>query len=1089
MVNANRLNQFLLLVFPAVVLTLAINAINPVGADSRELSAQTTELKLGQKHQREIIGHRVDEFFVTLRSGYFCQITLERPRLGLFSVNVYRPDNQPLRRAITQSPSRMERISFIANALGRYRLEISRAASATLNRRKYQIELTTLRAIQPADAELIALEEALSDAERLRQEKTTPSYQQAIAQLQTTREKFKSVITAAHEINIHYGLGINRRLLNLPESRANFETALWLARQAGDQFNAAAMLFHLAESSQGAERLAFYKEALEQALASDNLVTASFTLINWGVTLEQQDEYQQAIANYEQAATLFREYHDWGGVMTAHANKAIVWQKLGDVTSALNAYFQTLEIARQVNFTPSQISSSIGIAFLYYSLGEMKTAREYYDQANQLSVADNNRKQQAIALTGLGATAAALGEREQARKFYDQALLLQRALNDRRNEGVTLGALSLLDFAEGRLTEARANLMAGLKLVSAAQDRLFEAAGLAKLGSVDAALGDWKSAGENFRAALALSRRIHDLRGQAEARYGLARVEQQAGNLAAARHQIETALNLIETQRARIPSHTLRSAYFASLQNYRELQIELLMAEHRQRPTANFAALGLQASERARARSLTEMLAEARVDLREGVEPALLQRERELQQLLNAASDRQFKLLSRLHLKSQADEAQRRIDRLTVELNETQSRIRAASPRFAALTAPPLLGLKDIQQQLDDQTTLLEFSLGEPRSYLWAVSKDSFASYELPPRNQIETQAALVRSLLTARQPVAGETETQRARRISDADARFPAEAAKLSRMLIAPAADKLNKPRLAIVADGALQYVPFAALPDCGLRIGDCGSKKPMITDHEIIYLPSVSALATLRREVVVREKAPKTLAVFADPVFERDDPRLARQRKSPTATVQRDDNFNQPFSRLLYSRREANRILSFVTDGNQRFSAMDFSANRAAAFDSQLSQYRLLHFATHGVLNELNPELSGVALSLLDEKGQSQDGFLRLHEIYNLKLNAELVSLSACQTGLGKDIRGEGLIGLTRGFMFAGSPRIAASLWKVQDDATAELMAEFYRGLLSEGKRPAEALRAAQLAMLKKTNWREPFFWAAFVLQGEWR
>jgi CHAT domain-containing protein len=153
-------------------------------------------------------------------------------------------------------------------------------------------------------------------------------------------------------------------------------------------------------------------------------------------------------------------------------------------------------------------------------------------------------------------------------------------------------------------------------------------------------------------------------------------------------------------------------------------------------------------------------------------------------------------------------------------------------------------------------------------------------------------------------------------------------------------------------------------------------------------------------------------------------------------------------------------------------------------------LSQYRFVHFATHGLLNSAHPELSGIVLSLVDEKGQPQNGFLRLNEIYNLSLPADLVVLSACQTALGKEIKGEGLVGLTRGFMYAGAARVVASLWNVQDDATAELMKRFYAKMLGREKlRPAAALRAAQIEMWKTKLWQPPYYWAGFVLQGEWR
>ena len=166
----------------------------------------------------------------------------------------------------------------------------------------------------------------------------------------------------------------------------------------------------------------------------------------------------------------------------------------------------------------------------------------------------------------------------------------------------------------------------------------------------------------------------------------------------------------------------------------------------------------------------------------------------------------------------------------------------------------------------------------------------------------------------------------------------------------------------------------------------------------------------------------------------------------------------------------------------------ALDFSANRSIAMSGELSKYRYVHFATHGYLDTIRPGLSAIVLSLIDEQGNAQDGFLRTHDIYNLKLPAELVVLSACETGLGKDVKGEGLVGLTRGFMYAGARRVVVSLWNVNDKATADLMANLYRGMLRSNKTPAASLREAQIEMLRQKQWRSPYYWAAFVIQGEW-
>ncbi|MDQ3257527.1 MAG: CHAT domain-containing protein, partial [Acidobacteriota bacterium] len=507
-----------------------------------------------------------------------------------------------------------------------------------------------------------------------------------------------------------------------------------------------------------------------------------------------------------------------------------------------------------------------------------------------------------------------------------------------------------------------------------------------------------------------------------------------------------------------------------------------------------------------------------------------LQRERTLQQQLNVKADRQTRLLSGKHTAEQAVAIRKEIDALTAEYQQVQTQIRQKSPRYAALTQPAPLTLREIQTDvLDADTLLLEYALGEERSYLWAVTQKSITSHELPRRAEVETLARRVYDLLTARNkhPM-GETIEQRQARVTQAEEQFPVAASRLSEMLLAPVAAQMRGKRLLIVSDGALQYIPFAALPmpQWAVSGGQSSEKskdrplttdhRPLISEHEIVSLPSASVLAVLRRELRGRRPAPKSVAVLADPVFEKTDRRVrkelarraheesgpvaaSRQRASAFAAESIADveramrevdgtNGGSSIPRLPFSRREAEAILAAAPAG-EGMKAIDFLANRQTAISSGLAQYRIVHFATHGLLNSEHPELSGIVLSLVDEQGQPVDGFLRLHEIYNLNLPVEMVVLSACQTALGKEIRGEGLIGLTRGFMYAGSPRVVASLWKVDDVATAELMKHFYRGVLVEGMRPAAALRAAKIEMLKQKRWRAPYYWAAFELQGEWK
>jgi CHAT domain-containing protein len=472
-----------------------------------------------------------------------------------------------------------------------------------------------------------------------------------------------------------------------------------------------------------------------------------------------------------------------------------------------------------------------------------------------------------------------------------------------------------------------------------------------------------------------------------------------------------------------------------------------------------------------------------------------------------------MELLSRAHPETQAKALAEQIETLIRDLQQIETEIRNTSPHYAALMQPLPLTLKEIQTQvLDQSTVLLEYSLGDERSYLYVVTPSSITSYELAKRDEIETAAGDYYKLLSARNTdVKGETDEQRARRVAKVDLQIPLAAASLSRMILAPAASQLGKKRLAIVADGALHFVPFAALPV--VSGGATDAPRPLIVDHEIVNLPSASTLSVIRGEVTGRPPARRGVVALADPVFMKDDERVRKSEISNSGTRPRRANqasargenavdrqlvkasqetgvategMNIP--RLPGTRREAEQIVTMVPTADGRL-ALDFAASRDTATSVELGQYRYVHFSTHGLLNSLHPELSGLVFSLVNERGEAQDGFLRAHEIFNLKIPAELVVLSACQTGIGKEIRGEGLVSLTRGFMHAGAPRVVVSLWDISDRGTPELMVRFYQRMLKEGMQPAAALRAAQVSLMSDKRWASPYYWASFTLQGEWR
>lgn len=817
-----------------------------------------------------------------------------------------------------------------------------------------------------------------------------------------------------------------------------FEQALDLYRRDGDRSSQAAVLTYIGK------------------IHSD-----------FGEKQTAQDYYQKALSIYQQIGNK-------SGEGTALNNIGKIYSELGERQKALDYYHQALPLRRLVKDTRGEAITLNNIGVIYGYLGEHQKALEYYNQSLPLKMQVGDQASAANTINSIGKVYSDLGDEQTALDYYQKSIPLYQQGNDKSGEAVALNNIALVYSNRGDQKAALDYHQKSLALFAIVGDKLGSAIALSNLGRLHQKLAQPQKARDYFQQSLNLFRQLGSKHREAHNLYYIASLEQEQGNLKTAQTQIATAIKIVEKLRSQIVSQELRTSYFATVQDYYQLQIDLLMQLHKQQPNQGYDAQGLQASENARARSLLELLSEANADIRQGVKPELLAQEQQLKQKLDVLEAQKIELLNQNNPEAQAIETQ--ITALVEQYQQIQAQIRSTSPRYAALTQPQPLSLPQIQQQvLDDNTLLLQYSLGEKRSYLWAVTNKNIFSYELPKRQDIET------AIQKFRQDITSPYRTN-----------SPA-INNLSQIILAPVAQHLGQKRLVVVSDGALQYVPFAAL----MSPNHPNSQyEPLLLKHEIVTLPSASTLAILRKEQTGRKPAPKTVAVLADPIFRNDDERLVtKSSHSPTKMNDLDSlalnksvsDSSVNFERLRFTRQEAEAILALVPNQKVK-SALDFSASRETATNQELSQYRIIHFATHGILNSKNPELSGIVLSLFDRQGTPQNGFLRLHDIFNLNLKADLVVLSACQTGLGKEIKGEGVVGLTRGFMYAGSPRVVVSLWSVEDQATSELMQTFYQQMLQAKLKPAAALRNAQIAIWRKQKYAAPYYWAAFTLQGEW-
>ena len=830
--------------------------------------------------------------------------------------------------------------------------------------------------------------------------------------------------------------------------------------------------------------LEYYSQSLPLFRAVGDRSGEANTLNNIGTIYSALGEQQKALEYFSQSLPLYRSVGDRSGEATTLNNIGTVYSQLGEKQKALEYYNQSLPLFRAVGDHGGEASTLNNIGLVYSDLGEKQKALEYFSQSLPLFRAVGDRSKEATTLNNIGFIYSALGEKQKALEYYSQSLPLTRAVGDRTGEARSLNNIGGIYSELGEKQKALEYYSQSLPLFRAVGDRGGEATILNNIGLAYSELGEKQKALEYLSQSLPLSRAVGDRTGEALSLYNIGYTKRAQGNLTEALTNIEASLKIIESLRTKVASPELRTSYFATVQDYYQFYIDLLMQLHKTQPKSGYDTKAFEASERSRARSLLELLQEANADIRQGVAPELLQKERNLQQQLDALEKRRIEVLNRPnHTPAQQAQLEQQRQTLIAQYQDIQTQIRTTSPRYAALTQPQPLTLTQIQQQiLDENTILLQYSLGKERSYLWAVTKTSITNYELPKAADIETTAKKFRDAVTA--PSSRNSPNQVAA-ANDA----------ISQMILQPVAAQLGQKRLLIVGDGVLNYLPFAALSLPG-KSGENGNP-PLIVDHEIVLLPSASTLGILRQNYSDRQPPTRTLAILADPVFSGNDERIknsssatteqAVESANPGLSRSRGNN-NVQFNRLKFTRQEA-QIIQALVPANSRTEYLDFEASRATATSSNLSQYKIIHFATHGLVNSTHPELSGVILSLVDEKGNPSNGFLRLTDIFNLKLAANLVVLSACQTGMGQIVQGEGMVGLTRGFMYAGAQRVVVSLWSVDDEGTATLMSSFYQGMLQKGLTPAAALRAAQLELWKQEKWHSPYYWAAFNLQGEWR
>jgi len=1116
------------------------------------------ELKPGEPVEVELSAGGSHSYAVRLEPGQYLHVVVDQRGIDVV-VRAFDPQGKLLSEA--NSPVGAlgpEILSLVGGVAGAYRFEVSPVKKEAPGGR-YEIRIAECRESRPEDSKRILAERTSFEANGLNSHHTKESLQKAIDRYQAALALWKDIDDRYQEALMLHGIGASYYLLQeYREALAYYDQALAVRRSIGDRHGAAITLNDSALIYDGLgqkqKALECYSESLElrrsvgdrqgEAVVLNNLgmVSSSMgniqkaleylgmalplrreledregeavTLNNIGIAYDSLGEKQTALEYFEKSLSLRRAVGDNRGLVITLSNIGSVYLDLGEYQKALDRFVDVLAVHITSGDRQGQSSVHNNIGLVYRSLGDYAKALDHYSEALALSKAVGERNRVATVLSNMGATHAAMGEYDKALAKYNEALPLRRATEDKAGQANTLNNIGFIYETTGDHEKALDYYQQALILWRAVKDRSGEGATLNNLGEVYNSLKKSKEALDAFQQALAASRASANRRQQAQVLANIARVESAAGRLDEARSDFEQSLDLTELLRGSVLSQGLRGSYMASVRSRYESYIGLLMKLHDLRPGESFDALALQVSQRSRARSLLEMIAESRIDIRRDLSAD--QRAHE-DKILNRISSIQKDLWNQNLTPERERQLRTDLASAEDELEGLRAELRRTSPRYARAQYPDLLTLKKIQGELlDPGTALLEYVLGDDQSFVWLVSRNKLSTRVLPPRKQIEPLIESYRQELA--QKVSALTAAQSL-------ARLEPQSRRLYDLLVGPLEGDLSTTRrLIIVPDGLLAHLPFETLISGNMTSADQTAMVPrpetqtsergprfLLERYDISYAPSASAIAAIRERAYESRPHDKDLIAFGDPVYDPGDSGgerlLARHQAAPSTQSQSNPSAQSQsaqaapldpeirmadlykergfdFARLPNTRTEIAAISSLFPASRCRI-FLGSAASEQQVKSEKLDQYRYIHFAAHGYLDEEHPSRSGIVMSF--DKNSGEDGILQAHEIMGLRLNAELVTLSACQTGLGKVLSGEGVIGLSRAFLYAGASSVVVSLWNANDVATAELMKQFYRGL-SRGRSKDEALRDAKLALIKgqQRSWRHPYYWAPFILMG---
>lgn len=1018
-------------------------------------------------------------YLVPVKLKDFLLLTINQNGIDII-VEVIDPDGQKLDE-INDSPKKegQEAFVMIADKEGDYKVILHGVEDKSLSAPtigKYQITIQEQRPSTKRDVALLQGRElqVLGDI--------------AYAQAQAEKEKFLEAIKYYEQALESFQIAENKR------------------EQAKALRGLALCSYSLNENFKSID---YYEKALAIWTELGEQYSRASTLLAIGGVYYVIDDYQTALNYYEQSLPLWLEVknrYGEGYTLAAIGNAKV---SIGDYFKAIECYYQAIFAYQAIANPGAEATARFSLSNAFYLLGQYEESLSNYEETLEIFRKVGDKEGEANTLASIGLVYAALEKKDEALNSYNKAIEKYREKNILIAEAFTrLGISAVYLFAkefDKAIDQGNQSLEGFLKY----NDKRGEAIALSNIGLVQFSAGDKEKAKESYQKAINIFRSLGYRSGEAAMLYGLADVARSTGNLNESLNHIQAALKIVDSPTLKITEQEIREFNFTTLRNYFDLYIDVLMQLHKIKPTEGFDKQAFQINERAKSRILQDVITNVRPTVND-ISPQLLAQERKANQLIRNKIRSQMKLLSADYTPQQLGNITKDLDKFSLEYEKIQTEIKQKYPSYGNLLYPNQININELQKSLNKDSILLEYWLGEQRSYLWLITTNKIESFELSPRTEIEDLARKFHLNLSARNSrIKYEKSKPIEQRppVSEADPQVEQLSSALSQILLKPVAEKLGKAKLLIAGEGALHFIPFAALTDPQEEL----KKIPLLINHEIITLPSAQLLTLSNKQNTKQKIAELKLALFADPFLSVDDDRFKgkgnkpRQENVQTLDVLKllkdparlsvesayraaDDtdifNNNYRIPRLPFSELETKQIAE--TLGKEKVKqTLGASFTRNSITEQDLANYPVIHLSTYAFLNSKNPSMSGITLSLFDNEVKEQDNFLKIKDLYSLPFTTQLLVVSAGGTTLGRNIRADGFYALTRGLAHSGVKQTILSLWTVKDESRTELMTRFYQEL---GKQvpSTQALRNAQIAIWEQKRWQAPYYWAPFIIVG---